>query len=167
LAVKKSWFPCVDALLEQISDATIESYTEKLKNNPFTRPETDGKKAACKLMQYVSYVAEHVPGSTTEIQNLRDEMYSIVHSNGLPHVFLTLNPSDTNNPIDQVLAGRDLDLDKFFDDLCPGAENLEWAKATSQNPVASAQFFDTSVRILLDILLGTKRANSKVVFAIW
>lgn len=33
LAVKKSWFPRVDALLERITDTTIENYTEKLKNN--------------------------------------------------------------------------------------------------------------------------------------
>lgn len=107
-------------------------------------------------MQYVNYVAEHVPGSMAEIQNMRQEMFSIVNTDGLPHLFLTLNPSDTNSPIAQVLAGRDIDLDKFFDELKPGAENLERAKFLSLNPVAGAEFFHESVTNLIEILLGTK-----------
>ncbi|THV02145.1 hypothetical protein K435DRAFT_610217, partial [Dendrothele bispora CBS 962.96] len=150
LAVKKSWFPRVNALLEKISDSTVESYTEKLKKNPFARPETEGEKAAADLINYVNYVAEHVPGSMAEIQSMREEMFSIVNTDGLPHIFLTLNPTDTNNPIAQVIAGRDVDLDKFFDDLKPGSENLERSTFISQNPVAAAEFFDISVKNLLE-----------------
>ncbi|KAE9393396.1 hypothetical protein BT96DRAFT_829363, partial [Gymnopus androsaceus JB14] len=154
LAVKKSWFPRVDALLDMITDSTIESYTNKLKSNPFARAETEGEKAAAKLIQHVNYVAEHVPGSMREIQEMREELFSIVNTDGMPHIFLTLNPTDTNNPIAQVLAGREIDLDKFFHDLKPGAENLERSAFISQNPVAAAEFFHHSVRILLHILLG-------------
>ncbi|THU77248.1 hypothetical protein K435DRAFT_561890, partial [Dendrothele bispora CBS 962.96] len=75
--------------------------------------------------------------------------------------FFTLNSSDTNNPIAQVLSGRDIDLDKFFDDLKPGSENMERSTVIAQNPIAAAQFSDTSVHNLLDILLGTKRVNGK------
>ncbi|THU84342.1 hypothetical protein K435DRAFT_611122, partial [Dendrothele bispora CBS 962.96] len=165
LAVKRSWFPRVDALLDKISESTIKEYTEKLKKNPFAKPETEGERAASKLIQYVNYVAEHVPGSMSEIQNMREDMFSIVNCNGLPHIFLTLNPTDTNNPIAQVLAGRDIDLDKFFHELSPGSENLERSKIISQNPIAAAQFFHKSVTDLIEILLGTKRENKRGVFS--
>ncbi|KAJ3870336.1 hypothetical protein F5051DRAFT_447916 [Lentinula edodes] len=134
LAVKKSWFPRVNALLDRISDSTIEEYTKKLKSNPFARAETEGEKAAAKLIQYVNYVAEHVPGSMSEIQHMREDMYSIVNTDGLPHIFLTLNPSDTNNPIAQVLAGRNINLDTFFHDLSPNSESLERSLFITQNP---------------------------------
>ncbi|KAJ3720728.1 hypothetical protein DFJ43DRAFT_962798, partial [Lentinula guzmanii] len=86
-----------------ISSSTIESYTEKLKKNPFARAETEGEQAASTLIRYVNYVADHIPGSMAEIQRMRQEMFSIVNCDGLPHIFLTLNPSDTNNPVAQVL----------------------------------------------------------------
>ncbi|THU87589.1 hypothetical protein K435DRAFT_583220, partial [Dendrothele bispora CBS 962.96] len=164
LAVKRSWFPRVEHLLNKISESTIKEYSEKLNKNPFVRPDTEGEKAAAQLIKYVNYVGEHVPGSMTEVQSMREDMFSIVNCNGLPHIFLTLNPSDTNNPIAQVLAGCDIDLDQFFHNLAPGAENLERSTSIAQNPVAGAKFFDISVRNLLDILLGTKRANQKGVF---
>ncbi|KIK55894.1 hypothetical protein GYMLUDRAFT_123389, partial [Collybiopsis luxurians FD-317 M1] len=113
---------------------------------------------------YVNYVAEDVPGSMTEVEDMREDMFSIVNGNGLPHIFLTLNPSDTNNPVAQVFAGRNIDLDKFFSELKPGAESLTRATCISQNPVAGAQFFHHSVTTLLEILLGTKWANCKGIF---
>ncbi|KIK55918.1 hypothetical protein GYMLUDRAFT_113796, partial [Collybiopsis luxurians FD-317 M1] len=90
LAVKKSWFPRVNALLNKISSSTVETFTEKLKRNPFACPETEGEKAASTLIRYVNYEAEHVPGSMSEVQNVRQDMFSIVSCDGLPHVFLTL-----------------------------------------------------------------------------
>ncbi|KAF8830527.1 hypothetical protein HHX47_DHR2001129 [Lentinula edodes] len=164
LAVKKSWFPCVQSLLGKISNTTVAEYTEKLKKNPFAHAETEGEKAATQLMKYVSYIGDHIPGSMSEVQDLREEMFSLVHTNGIPHIFLTLNPSDTNNPIAQVLAGRDIDLDRFFHDLKPGSENIERTTSVAQNPVAGAQFFHITVQNLLDILLGLKRANRKGIF---
>lgn len=132
-----------------------------MKKNPFAKPDTDGEKAAAELIWYVNIVAEHIPGSMGDVQNMRHELFSIVNTDGMPHIFTTLNVSETNSPIAAVLAGRDIDLDKFFDNLSPGAENLERAKLLAQNPVAAAQFFDISVQNLLGILLGTHR-NGKV-----
>ncbi|KAF5361235.1 hypothetical protein D9757_013225 [Collybiopsis confluens] len=164
LAVKRSWFPQVNTLLNAISTSTVETLTEKLKRNPFARADTEGEKAAMTLIRYVNYMADHIPGSMSEVQRMRQDMFSIVNSDGLPHIFLTLNPSDTNNPVAQVLAGRDIDLDKFFHDLKPGTESLERSSQIAQNPVVGAQFFHNTISILLDILLGIKRPNGKGIF---
>ncbi|KAI3604622.1 atp-dependent dna helicase pif1 [Moniliophthora roreri] len=164
LAVNCSWFPQVDALFNMISESTIREYSEKLKTNPFACPESDGEKAAAKLMKYVNYVGDHLPGSIAEIQSMREEMFLIVNTNGLPYVFLTLNPSDTHSPIAQVLAGRNVDLDKFFHDLKPTVENLERSAFILLNPVAEAEFFHICVKNMLEILLGTGRESRKGVF---
>src|ERR1700761_9085778 len=164
LAVKRAWFPQVNELYQQIDEATITSYQERLKSNLFAKPVTSGEKAASKLMQYVSYVAQDVPGSTGEIQKMRQEIYSIINQEGLPHVFLTLNPTDTNNPIAQFLAGRDIDLDAFFHDLEAGKENFVRASTISHDPIAGAEFFNVSVRNLIDVLLGVTREDGVGVF---
>nr|GAT47507.1 ATP-dependent DNA helicase [Mycena chlorophos] len=164
LAVRRDWFPKVNELFQQVDPQTIASYSDKLRKNPFAKPEMPGEEAAAKLCSHVSYVAQHVPGSTAEIQRMCQEMFSIVNCEGLPHVFFTLNPADVCNPVAQVLAGRDIDLNKIFDDLAPGAERTIRATTMAENPVASAKFFHLSVKCLLDILFGTRRENGIGVF---
>nr|GAT48229.1 ATP-dependent DNA helicase [Mycena chlorophos] len=164
LAIKRRWFPKVYSLYQQIGNGDIASFAKKIKQNPFAKPETPGEVAAASLVQYVSYVAENIPGSTAEMQLMRKELFSIVNCEGLPHVFFTLNPADSCNPIAQVLAGRNIDLDKFFHDLSPGAERDIRAKTLAQNPVAGAEFFHLSVTALLNILFGTDRPSRIGVF---
>ena len=45
---------------------------------------------------------------------MREEIRAIMRTRGLPHLFITINPADFFNPIAQVIAGRNVDLDKFF-----------------------------------------------------
>ncbi|KAL1698257.1 hypothetical protein EV121DRAFT_160887, partial [Schizophyllum commune] len=99
LAVKRSWFTKVDALYSMISDETISAFMEKLLKNPYAKPDTDGERAALRLINYVNIVAEHIPGSMGDVQRMRHELFSTVNTEGIPHLFLTLNVSDTNNPI--------------------------------------------------------------------
>ncbi|KAI5827650.1 hypothetical protein K523DRAFT_246372, partial [Schizophyllum commune Tattone D] len=154
LAVKKPWFPKVDMLYSQIGDTTIETFQDKLRKNPFAKPESEGEQAAATLINYVNIVAEHIPGSMGDVEGMRRELFSTVNTDGIPHLFCTLNVSETNSPVAAVMAGRDIDLDKFFDSLSPSAENIERSTLLAQNPVAAAQFFHLSVRNLLGILLG-------------
>ncbi|KAJ7032218.1 hypothetical protein C8F04DRAFT_878601, partial [Mycena alexandri] len=60
-----------------------------------------------------------------------------------PHFFATVNPADAHNPIAQVLAGRDINLDKIFDalDSAQEPEPSIRARTIAENPVAGAEFF--------------------------
>jgi hypothetical protein len=51
LAVKRSWFPKVNKLFQQITPDTVSTYQEKLKKNPFAKAESSGEKAASELMR--------------------------------------------------------------------------------------------------------------------
>ncbi|KAJ7635223.1 hypothetical protein FB45DRAFT_743868, partial [Roridomyces roridus] len=103
LGTQRAWFPKVRSLYQQITPAVIATYQDKLKKNPFAKAESEGEKAASELMQYVSYVSDHIPGSIGEIQKMRQEMFALTNCEGIPHIFLTLNPADSKNPIVQVL----------------------------------------------------------------
>ncbi|KAF8573421.1 hypothetical protein K439DRAFT_1375466, partial [Ramaria rubella] len=128
----------------------------------YAQPENEGEKAAFDLLNYVNYKSDHISGSTAEVNAMREEIRAIICSRGLPHLFITINPADAHNPIAQVLAGREIDLDEFFHNLSPQSEVFEWAKLIAENPVAGAKAF--KVLIDLEIILGVNHHNKTGVF---
>jgi hypothetical protein len=64
-------------------------------------------------------------------------------------IWLTINPADTQDPIVQVLSGRDIDLGQF-DALDEPPSSI----AVASNPFASAAFFHLIVTAVLQCLLG-------------
>ncbi|KAJ6573563.1 hypothetical protein DFH09DRAFT_916075, partial [Mycena vulgaris] len=81
----------------------MDTYQSKLEKNPFAKPETVGEKAAAKVMKYLNYVSDHIPGSVGDVNNMKQQMHSKIICEGLPHIFATVNPADSHNPIAQVL----------------------------------------------------------------
>ncbi|KAJ7347070.1 hypothetical protein DFH08DRAFT_701004 [Mycena albidolilacea] len=162
LSVKRSWFPRVHELFYQIESETITTYQAKLKKNPFAKAETQGEKAVAELLKYVDYISDKIPGSIGEVKDRQQEMFSVSNCEGLPHVFMTLNTADTKNLIAQVLAGRDIDLDKLFHDMKPNAESSERAQFIALNPVAGAEFFHLSVWVLIEILLASGKTSPDI-----
>ncbi|KAJ7939905.1 hypothetical protein B0H13DRAFT_1572914, partial [Mycena leptocephala] len=62
-------------------------------------PETEGERAAVKVMKYLNYVSDHIPGSVGDINNMKQQVRSRMRCEGLPHLFATVNPADSHNPI--------------------------------------------------------------------
>jgi hypothetical protein len=95
LAVPRSWFPLVQQLLEKVDDASMLSYQKKLNSNhgPFPHAETEGEKAAVRLMKYLSYISDHITGSVGDVNTMRQQIRSKIVSHGLPHFFATVNPA--------------------------------------------------------------------------
>jgi hypothetical protein len=159
LATNRSWFPVVQGLMQKIDAQCMETYQAKLEKNPFAKPESEGEKAAAKVMRYISYVSDHIPGSVGDVNSMKQQMHSKVICDSLPHFFATVNPVDSHNPIAQVLAGRDIDLDKIFHALDGMNKELSIrAKTLAENPVAGAEFFHLMITKFFEIILGAKRA---------
>ncbi|KAJ7704059.1 hypothetical protein B0H17DRAFT_902719, partial [Mycena rosella] len=160
LATNRSWFPVIQDLMRKIDPHSMDTYQAKLKKNPFAKPETEGEKAAVKVLKYLNYVSDHIPGSVGDVNNMKQQVRSRMICEGLPHFFATVNPADSHNPIAQVFAGRDIDLDKIFHALDNSSkEPSTRAKAVAENPVAGAQFFHLMVTKFFDIILGAKRPS--------
>ncbi|KAF7333268.1 ATP-dependent DNA helicase [Mycena sanguinolenta] len=160
LATNRSWFPIVQELMQKIDTQSMESYQAKLEENSFAKAETPGEKAAAQVLKYISYVSDHIPGSVGDVNSMKQQMHSKIICEGLPHIFATVNPAESHNPIAQVLAGRDIDLDKIFHALGEGTkEGSIRAKTLAENPVAGAEFFHLMITKFLEIILGTKRSS--------
>ncbi|KAG2029673.1 hypothetical protein BDR03DRAFT_987611 [Suillus americanus] len=69
-----------------------------------------------------------------------------------PSLWITINPTDTHNPIVQVFAGEKIDLDLF--DRTAGPDSAQRAKIAANDPYAAAKFFHFIVRVIFDELMG-------------
>jgi len=63
LATNRSWFPVVQELMQKIDTHSMDTYQLKLEKNYVAKPETIG---AEKVMKYLNYVSDHIPGGVNE-----------------------------------------------------------------------------------------------------
>lgn len=70
-------------------------------------------------------------------------------------LWITLNPNDTHDPIAQVLAGAEIDIDHFCNTL--GPTSSERGVTIASDPYASAQFFHLIITRILEDLFGLKK----------
>lgn len=77
-----------------------------------------------------------------------------------PSLWLTINPCDLHDPIAQVFAGQDIDLDHFVATAGPAKEDR--AINIANDPFASALFFRTIITIVLETLFGIRASERKI-----
>ena len=71
---------------------------------------------------------------------------------GPPSLWITINPSDTGDPIAQVFAGETIDLDSFVNTSGPNSEQRTVTIAA--DPYAAAKFFHFVIAAILEELFG-------------
>ncbi|KAG2139644.1 hypothetical protein DEU56DRAFT_689320, partial [Suillus clintonianus] len=67
---------------------------------------------------------------------------------------ITINPTDTHDPIVQVLAGEEIDLDTF--NHTAGPDSAQRAQIVADNPFTTAKFFHFVIHAILEELFGIK-----------
>lgn len=85
----------------------------------------------------------------------RSKIWSMVVAFNPPLIWLTLNPSDTHDPIAQVFAGKEIDMDNSIrlEGLTP-AQNTDRARTVASDPLAATEFFFYIVNAVLEELFG-------------
>ena len=73
---------------------------------------------------------------------------------GPPSLWITINPSDVGDPIAQVLAGKQIDLDDF--EKTTGPNSLQHNLNIVGDPYAAAKFFHFVIAVLLKELFVIK-----------
>lgn len=96
----------------------------------------------------------HVMGSDEACIQLRSQIWSTAIYMGPPTVWITINPLDLCDPIAQVFAGENIDLDNFLNTM--GPDSSQHAKNIAGNPFAAAKIFHFLVHIILETLFGIK-----------
>jgi len=67
--------------------------------------------------------------------------------------------NDLHDPIAQVFAGEDIDLDVF--EATAGPDKYQWVKNVAEDPCAAAEFFHFSVQAMLEYLFQVCTLNQR------
>jgi hypothetical protein len=143
---------------------TTEMLAESLKVLAQSKTLRNQGPAAAHTTQFVDnakVVGKEVNGSVFQRGACRPELCGLVTNKGLPNLFVTVNPSDIQNPIVSFWNSSDPGTDdapimQFNLDTLAGAfptENLR-AKLVGDNPVLPALFFNTLIEAFLESFLG-------------
>lgn len=110
------------------------------------------------LRENVKAVRRKVRGTDESRQIVRSKIWGMTLSFNPPSIWLTINPSDTHDPIAQLFTGSEIDMDKFCDTA--GPTSTERATNIAQDPYASAKFFHFIVTTVLEVLMKIKKTSN-------
>lgn len=101
-----------------------------------------------------------VMGSDSSRAAYRSQIWSTSLYLNPPSLWVTINPSDLHDPIVQVFAGEDVEMDNFRAHLGPNREKR--AQNVARNPFAAAKFFKFLIDLILDKLFGIQASSRRV-----
>jgi hypothetical protein len=130
-----------------VQDLNVASGEESRKA-PFSNPVVKA------LRSQLSSVRAKVMGTDESRIKIRSQIRGMSMIKGPPSLWITVNPSDTGDPIAQVLAGEDINLDSFTNTVGPDSTQRSLNMAT--DPFAAAKFFHFVIGVMLEELLGIK-----------
>ena len=91
------------------------------------------------LRKHVYGSSGHVMGSDQSRYQLRSQICSTSIMLNPPTLWITINPSDLHDPIVQVFAGEQIDLDNLFGVVGPDSDRQ--AANIAGDPYAAVKFF--------------------------
>ena len=152
LQVKKEIFVRQGALIKSLTAADFRrASVEEAEGKPFSH---EGIRS---LRQHLSASRRHVLGTDESRLSMRSKSWSTTAAFGPPSLWITINPSD-QDPIAQVFAGADIDLDRF--DATKGPSSTQRGRNMASDPFASAKFFHFMINTLLEVVFGIKKTSS-------
>jgi hypothetical protein len=104
------------------------------------------------LKKHVYASSSKVVGSDQSRYLLRSQIWSTTVMLGPPSLWMTINPSDLHDPIVQIFAGEEVDMDRFASNFGPGKDKR--AKNVADDPYAAAEYFHFMVRLIFRTLFG-------------
>ncbi|KAJ7081407.1 hypothetical protein B0H15DRAFT_924257 [Mycena belliarum] len=94
------------------------------------------------LRKQLTSLRARVPGTDESRISIRAQIWGMNLRFNPPSIWATLNLADNSDPIAQVLAGHDIDLDHFI--ATAGPERSARAVNIASDPFAAAEFFHTT-----------------------
>ncbi|PCH40663.1 hypothetical protein WOLCODRAFT_168087 [Wolfiporia cocos MD-104 SS10] len=131
-----------------LGSLTVDRLHEAAKQQAQKLPITDP--AVRLLRQHVHASSRRVMGSDASRYALRSQIWATTVMLGPPSIWITINPSDLDDPIAQILTGVDIDLDQFCTTAGPDRETR--ARNVAHDPWASAKFFHFIITAIITTL---------------
>ena len=123
--------------------AFVTAAAEEQAHKPFSN------RAMQCLRQNLTSIRTKVMGTDESRIKIRSMIWGMIVKYGPPSIWLTINSTDTQDPIAQVICGTDINLDTF------NANDHRLSDvAVASDPLASASFFHIMVQAVLGSLLG-------------
>ena len=141
-----------------ISSVTSEMLERAKMDEESGQPISD--KAVQALKKHVHATAARISGSDQSRYRLRSQIWSTSTVLGPPSLWITINPSDLHDPIAQIFAGEDINMDEFMATL--GPDKTKRAKNIADNPYAAAKFFHFMIETILETLFQVKLTTAQV-----
>ncbi|KAK2462431.1 hypothetical protein APHAL10511_005565 [Amanita phalloides] len=138
MRVNLTSFESKAAAYARLRPETIEHVAQQYSNGntKFNNPE---ELNVVNLMRDVHMINSTVMGSVASRLKMRNEIHAMIISLGAPSFFVTINPADVYNPLVNVLAGADIDIDHLLPDNVP--QYHKQALLIAKDPVLAAHFF--------------------------
>ena len=150
--VRRSKFENIATKLVTVKSTVLQSVADHLENEGKYNELTGEQKAALDLLKHVNTIAARIPGSQAAKVFMRNEIRSYCGFFGLPHLYITLNPSAAHSPVFQLMFGDEIiDLSKRFPILVSARER---ALRLAKDPVAGADFFNFCITSIFRYLFG-------------
>ncbi|KAF5321196.1 hypothetical protein D9619_001956 [Psilocybe cf. subviscida] len=130
----------------------IQASKEETKKIPFSN------RAIQILRHHLRAVRTRVKGTDESRNHVRPKIWGTNLVFNPPSLWVTINPADMQDPIAQVLAGIDIDLDKFSELV--GPTSSERGANIASDPFASAEFFHLMIKTILEKLFGFSRKTT-------
>ncbi len=122
---------------------------DEMAGRPFANPSVGV------LRREIRTIRSRVEGTSEARGILRSMIWGTVLVCNPPSLWITINPSDTQDPIAQVIVGEDINLAEFNNTAGPRAG--VHAKNIAEDPYAASEYFHTVINAVLQELLGIKR----------
>ena len=155
LQMKRSAYQHNRDMIARLKPADLlKASQEETRGVPFSHP---GVRA---LRQQIVAIRTRVSG-TDEARFCAQAMIwgTIVMCNPVC-IWATINPGDTQDPIAQVMAGAEVDLDAFL--KTAGPDRARCAQNIAGDPYAAAKFFHFMINSLLEVVFGIKSSKGRV-----
>jgi len=148
LIATKPYFQASANEIQSIKSKDIEA---ALDNNTKRTYNTEANSALNKLLQHIKTVGGRVMGSAYSRTALRTRIHALIFNQGLPSIFLTINPADIHSPVALYFAGVQLNLDQIKDEQL--MDTYRRAEIIASHPVATAKFFHVLVSNILETMI--------------
>ena len=152
LQMKRSAYRNNEVAIRMLKPADLlKASAEEAHRVPFSNPSVQA------LRSQITAVRANVQGTDESRKSIRTKIWSATVILNPPNLWITINPSDTQDPIAQVMAGVEIDLDKF--DSRVGPSSKERNSTIAKDPYASARFFHLVIHVILEELFGLTAAK--------
>jgi len=155
LQIKKSSFKKYETLISKLKlEDFRQANKEELEKKPFSN---EGIRI---LQKDLHVIRARIQGTDEAHLSMRSKVWSTILLFNPPSLWIMINPANTQDPIVQVIAGIDIDLDKFY--KLSGPNSQQHASNITGDSFVAAKFFCFIIQIFLHTVLGIMKTKYSI-----